>query len=238
MAGLEVLNGATIVFDLDGTLVDSAPDLIGTLNVLLDQEGVAPVPLDDTARSFIGQGARRMIERGFAAQGRTLGAAEMDALFERFLVHYQAHSADLTRPFPGVAEALATLRDAGARLAVCTNKLTRLTTPILDALDLGRFFHAVVGPDMAPAPKPDGRHVATAVRLAGGDIGRAVMVGDSAADAGSARAAGAALILVDFGYTDIPARELGADILIGDYGVLVESCVALLPACSPPASGL
>lgn len=238
MAGLEVLDGATIVFDLDGTLVDSAPDLIGTLNVLLEQEGVAPVPLDDTARSFIGQGARRMIERGFAAQGRALAPPQMDALFDRFLTHYQAHNADLTRPFPGVVEALTQLKDAGARLAVCTNKLTRLSTPILDALDLSRFFDAVVGPDMAPAPKPDGRHVAMAVELAGGDIGRAVMVGDSAADAGSARAAGAALVLVEFGYTDIPAAELGGDVLIRHFDQLVESCVALLTACSPPASGL
>jgi phosphoglycolate phosphatase len=227
MTGFDVLDGATIVFDLDGTLVDSAPDLIGTLNVLLGQEGIAPLPLDQ-ARPYIGQGARRMIERGFAAQGLDLPQAQLDALFARFLDHYQAHSADLTRPFPGVAEALNTLKGAGAKLAVCTNKLTRLSTPILEALDLSRFFDAVVGPDMAPAPKPDGRHVARAVELAGGEIGRSVMVGDSAADAGSARAAGAALVLVDFGYTDIPASDLGADILISGFDQLVEGCVRLL----------
>lgn len=237
MTGFDVLDGATIAFDLDGTLVDSAPDLIGTLNVLLDQEGIAPLPLDQ-ARPFIGQGARRMIERGFAAQGRAVAPPQMDALFARFLDHYQAHSADLTRPFPGVVEALTTLKGAGAKLCICTNKLTRLSTPILEALDLARFFDAVVGPDAAPAPKPDARHLTSAIAAAGGRADRAVMVGDSAADAGSARAAGVPLVLVGFGYTDIPAAELGADVLIGHFDELVESCLRLLTACGAQTSGL
>lgn len=237
MADLDVLNGATIAFDLDGTLVDSAPDLIGTLNVLLAQEGLEPVPLEDS-RPFIGHGARALIVRGFAAQGRPVAGEALDGLFARFIAHYTAHSADLTRPYPGVVEALTTLKAAGARLSVCTNKLTGLSQPILDALDLSKFFASVIGADSALAPKPDARHLIHAVETAGGDIRRAVMVGDAATDAGAARAAGTPLILVSFGYTETPAAELGPDILIDHFDQLTESCVRLLTACSGQTSGL
>lgn len=237
MSELDVLRGATIAFDLDGTLVDSAPDLVGTLNLLLEQEGVPTLPFDD-ARRFIGHGARRMLEQGFTAQGHQRPVAEMDALFDRFIAHYERHSTDLTRPYPGVVEALATLRAAGARLAVCTNKLTRLSTPILDALGLSPYFDAVIGRDLAPAPKPDGRHLIFAVEAAGGRIDRAVMVGDAATDAGAARAAGAPLILMSFGYTEIPVAELGADILLDHFDGMTDACVRLLGACPTQASGL
>lgn len=237
MADLDVLAGATIAFDLDGTLVDSAPDLIGTLNVLLAQEQIAPLPLDE-GRPFIGYGARRLLQRGFAAQGHALEGEALEALFARFLVHYNAHSADLTRPYPGVVTALTSLKAAGARLSVCTNKLTGLSVPILEALDLSQFFDAVIGADSAPAAKPDARHLIHAVEAAGGDIARAVMVGDAATDAGAARAAGVPLVLVSFGYTEIPAADLAPDILIDHFDQLVESCVRLLTACGAPTSGL
>ena len=230
MTDLTALAGATIVFDLDGTLVDSAPDLIGTLNVILQQEGIAPLPVDE-ARPFIGHGARRLIERGFAAQGHPAPAERMPELFERFIAHYNEHSADLTRPFPGAVAALETMKDAGARLAVCTNKLTRLSTPILQRLDLARFFDAVIGADSAPAPKPDARHLICAVEAAGGRIERAVMVGDASTDAGAARAARTPLILVSFGYTEIPVAELGADILVDHFDEMPKACVQLLSAC-------
>lgn len=237
MADLEVLNGATIAFDLDGTLVDTAPDLVGTLNLLLEQEGVPALPMDD-ARQMIGHGARRLIERGFEVQGRTVPREQMDGLFLRFIDHYQDHSADLSRPFPGVVEALTALKAAGARLSVCTNKLTGLSVPILEALDLARFFDSVVGADAAPAPKPDKRHLIAAVEAAGGRIERTVMVGDAATDAGAARAAGAPLVLVSFGYTEIPAAELGPDVLIDHYDQLVDACATLLTACGAKATGL
>lgn len=230
MTDLSALDGATIAFDLDGTLVDSAPDLIGTLNVILNQEGVAPLPLDE-ARPFIGHGARRLIERGFAAQGQPLAADRIPELFDRFIAHYNQHSADLTRPYPGVIESLTQMKAAGAKLAVCTNKLTGLSTPILEKLDLARFFDAVVGADSAPAPKPDPRHLIFAVEAAGGRIERAVMVGDASTDAGAARAAKAPLILVSFGYTEIPAAELAPDILVDHYDQMANACVRLLTAC-------
>jgi phosphoglycolate phosphatase len=237
MANLDVLKGATIAFDLDGTLVDTAPDLVGTLNLLLEQEGVPALPMDD-ARQLIGHGARRLIERGFEVQGQRVPDEQMDGLFLRFIDHYQDHSADLSRPFPGVVESLTALKAAGAKLSVCTNKLTGLSIPILERLDLARFFDSVIGADAAPAPKPDKRHLICAVEAAGGRIDHAIMVGDAATDAGAARAAGVPLVLVSFGYTEIPAADLDPDILIDHYDQLLEACVTLLTACGAPATGL
>ena len=226
------LAGAVIAFDLDGTLVDTAPDLIGTLNVLLREEGLAPLHLDD-ARPFIGRGARWMIERGFLAAGARLTAERHDGLFDRFLAHYQAHIADQSRPFPGCVAALEALGAEGARLAVCTNKLTGLSTRLLDALDMTRLFDAVIGADAAPAIKPDPRHLLTAIAAAGGTPDRAILVGDAATDAGAARAATVPLILVSFGYTETPAADLKPDILIDHFDELPGACLGLLGPCEP-----
>jgi phosphoglycolate phosphatase len=224
------LRGAVIAFDLDGTLVDTAPDLIGTLNWLLSEEGVAPLHLDE-ARPFIGRGARWMIERGYQEAGVMLEAGRMQPLFDRFIARYNDHIADESRPFPGVVEALESLRAGGARLAVCTNKLTGLSVNLLEALDLARLYDAVVGADAAPAAKPDPRHLEAAIAAAGGSSDRALLVGDAATDAGAARAAGVPLILVSFGYTETPAAELRPDILIHRFDELPDACVRLLGAC-------
>ena len=162
----------------------------------------------------------------------------MDDLFRRFIDHYSAHSTDLSRPYPGVVESLTALKAAGAKLSVCTNKLTGLSVPILEKLDLAWFFDAVIGADAAPAKKPDKRHLITAVEAAGGRMPHAVMVGDAATDAGAARAAGVPLVLVSFGYTEIPAADLHPDILIDHFDQLFESCVTLLTACDARATGL
>lgn len=236
MTDLSALAGATVAFDLDGTLVDSAPDLIGTLNVLLAQEGIAPLPLDE-ARPFIGQGARSLIKRGFEAQGASPGD-QLEPLFARFIDHYTAHIADDSRPFEGVPETLALLKGAGAKLCVCTNKLTGLSVQVLDALRLSAFFDAVIGADAAPAAKPDARHLIAAVEAVGGDIARTVMVGDAATDAGAARAAKAGLVLVSFGYTDIPVEELAPDELIHRFADLPDAILRILGACPAKGSGL
>lgn len=226
------LAGAVIAFDLDGTLVDTAHDLIGTLNWLLAEEGLVPLPLGE-ARPFIGRGARWMIERGFQAADAPLPADRVQPLFERFLVHYEAHIADESRPFPGCVAALETLKAQGAKLCVCTNKLTGLSTRLLDALDLSRLFEAVIGADATPAIKPDPRHLEAAVAACGGSMDRALMVGDAATDAGAARAAGAPLILVSFGYSEIPAADLAPDVLIDHFDELPAAAERLLGACEP-----
>ena len=230
---LSALAGATLAFDLDGTLVDTAPDLIGTLNVILQEEGHGPLPLAG-ARPFIGKGARWLLQRGFTEAGHPISEAAMGGLFDRFIAHYNAHIADASAPFPGMVEALETLRGAGARLVVCTNKRTDLSTHLLEALNLASLFEAIVGADAAPAQKPDRRHLETAIARAGGRPDHALMVGDAAPDAGAARAAGIPLILVSFGYTEVPVAELGADILIDHYDHLPSACLQLLPACPRP----
>lgn len=227
----EPLRGAVIAFDLDGTLVETAPDLIGTLNWLLEQEGLPHLPIGE-ARPFIGRGARWMIERGFQAAGVHLPPARSLELFERFIPHYLDRIADESRPFPGCEAALDALAAAGAKLAVCTNKRTDLSIALLEKLDLARRFHAIVGADLAPAIKPDPRHLQVAVdAVGGGDMRRTIMVGDAATDAGAARNAGAHLVLVSFGYTEIPVADLEPDELIHSFDALPEACMRLLDAC-------
>jgi phosphoglycolate phosphatase len=221
------LAGAVIAFDLDGTLVDTAQDLVGTLNWLLTAEGVAPLAMDE-ARPFIGRGARWLIERGFQAADAALEPGQVQPLLDRFLVRYEAHIADASRPFPGCVAALETLKAEGAKLVVCTNKLTGLSTTLLDALDMSRLFEAVIGADRAPAIKPDPRHLLTAIAEVGGDPARAIMVGDAATDAGAAHAAKVPLVLVSFGYTETPVAELGADVVIDHYDDLPDACMRLL----------
>jgi phosphoglycolate phosphatase len=221
------LAGATIAFDLDGTLVESAPDLVATLNVLLAQEGVGPLPLSQ-ARDMIGQGARSLIAKGFEAGGVDIAEPRLSTLFERFIAHYREHIADESHVFPGVIEALDVLSKAGATLVVCTNKQTGLSVALLEALGIANRFAAIVGPDTALAAKPDARHLIVAIEAGGGSPDRAVMVGDSVSDAGAARAAGVPLILVSFGYTPVPARELGADVLIDHFAQLPAACARLM----------
>ena len=230
MAAKAPLEGATIAFDLDGTLVDTAPDLVGTLNMLLADEGLPLLPLAE-ARPFIGHGARFLIQRGFEAAGAHLHPAKAQVLFDRFIAHYRARIARESRPFPGCEAALAALTAEGARLAVCTNKPTGLSVALLEALGLAPRFAAIVGPDAAPAPKPDPRHLQAAVAAAGGTMARAILVGDSATDASAARNARVGLILVSFGYTEVPAADLDPDILIDHFDQLPDACVRLLAAC-------
>ena len=226
LTDLTSLAGATIVFDLDGTLIDTAPDLVGTLNFLLEQEGIAPLPMAE-ARDLIGRGARALIAKGFAAAGSPLDAARLDPLFARFIAHYRTRIADESLPFPGLIEALDALEAAGALLAVCTNKRTDLSEALLTALNLVSRFKAIVGADLAPTPKPDASHLLLAIASAGGDRGRAIMVGDSASDAGAARAAGTPSVLVSFGYTDVPVAELGGDVVIDRFDQLPDACATL-----------
>jgi phosphoglycolate phosphatase len=224
-----VLAGAVIAFDLDGTLIDTAPDLVGTLNVLLAEEGLPVLPLPEV-RTMIGRGAMAMLERGFTAAGETLTPERRPILFERFIDLYTARIADESRPYPGLIQTLDDLAAAGAILAVCTNKRTSLSVALLDALGLSARFAAIVGPDAAPAAKPDPRHLTTAIAAAGGRPGHALMVGDSQTDFDAARAAGVPVALVTFGYTEIPVADLRPDALIDHYSELPAAARRLLSA--------
>ena len=212
----------TVVFDLDGTLIDSAPDLAGALNAVLVEQGLPPLSLD-SVRAMVGEGAVKMIERGLAAAGMTMDDGLSDSLRDSFLVHYRARMTERTRPFPGVVAALETLRDAGTALAVCTNKRMDFTVPILDGLDLARFFGAVIGGDSLAVAKPDPAPLRAAIEGAGGSSGGAVMVGDSDIDVATARAVGVPVIAVSFGYTRVPPRELGADAVIDHFDELADA---------------
>ncbi len=208
-----------VVFDLDGTLIDTAPDLIGTLNVVFAREGLPPVPYD-TARNLIGGGARMMIARGLEAEGRAATPAELERLFRDFIAHYSDHIADRSRPFPGLVEALDALTADGWRFAVCTNKLEALSVLLLKQLGLAGRFAAICGQDTFGVQKPDPEILRRTVAAAGGALRRAIMIGDSLTDISTARAAGVPVIAVDFGYTDRPVAEFGPDRVISAFAQL------------------
>ena len=206
----------TIVFDLDGTLADTAADLVATLNFILEREGLEAIPLA-SARNLIGQGVRALLQRGFAVQGRSLAPARLEELFEEFLDLYGQHIVDRTQLFPGVEAALERLARRGHRLAICTNKTESLSRDLLVALGVAQRFAAICGRDTFPFCKPDPRHLTETVRLAGGVARTAIMVGDSKTDIDTARAAELPVIAVPFGYTDVPVTSLAPDIVISHF---------------------
>jgi phosphoglycolate phosphatase len=208
-----IMTAHTIVFDLDGTLVDTAPDLINALNHVLDREGLPPVPLQ-SARNMIGAGARKLIERGLEAEGRSVGVEDINRLTADFIAYYADHIADESRPFEGLEAALDHLAARGHRLAVCTNKLEWLSKRLLDALGLSPRFAAICGADTFGVQKPDPTILRETVARAGGQLSTSIMVGDAGTDVGVARRAGVPVIGVSFGYTDIPIADLKPDRLI------------------------
>ncbi len=209
----------TIVFDLDGTLVDTAPDLIDTLNFTLTGHELPAVPYHE-ARPMIGGGARGMIEQALAADGRDCTPVAVDRLYTRFVAHYAEHIADRSRTFPHVDGALDRLAKAGHRLAVCTNKLEWLSKKLLRTLDLADRFAAICGQDTFGRQKPDPDVFRATVIRAGGNPERAIMVGDSVTDVQTARAANVPVVAVDFGYTDVPVASLRPDRVISSFAQL------------------
>ena len=217
----------TIVYDLDGTLADTAEDLVATLNYLLAREGLAPLPVE-SAGSLLGAGARALIERGFAASGKTLDRQRIEALFADYLVYYQGHIADRTRLYPGVDKALAAFARAGWRQAVCTNKTESLAKLLVEKLGIAERFAFVCGQDTFGIGKPNPKPLLETIAAAGGANERAIMVGDSGADIKTARAAAVPVIAVDFGYSDVPVKELRPDRVISHFDELMAACDALL----------
>jgi phosphoglycolate phosphatase len=215
-----------LVFDLDGTLIDSAPDLHAALNRVLAEAGRPAIRLEEV-KQIVGDGAARLVERGFERTGAPVAAAALPRLVERFIAFYERALADLTRPFEGVPETLAMLRARGIRLGVCTNKPERLSLDILEALGLAPLFDGVAGGDSGPVRKPDAGHFHATLRRMGAAGAPAVMVGDSRNDVAVARAASVPVVLVDWGYTSIPPHELGADRIISRFADLPEALRAL-----------
>jgi phosphoglycolate phosphatase len=211
---------SALIFDLDGTLIDSAPDLHRSLNAVLAEQGRSPVGLDGI-RAMVGDGAAKLVERGFADTGAAVEPAALPRLVQRFLVHYSGGRHAMTRAFPGVTDTLAALQERGCRLGVCTNKPYAPSMEILDLLGLTRFFGAVTGGDSLPVRKPDPGHLLGTLDLLGAAAEHAVMIGDSANDVAVARAAGVPAVVVRYGYTRTPVEELGADAIIDRFDELV-----------------
>jgi phosphoglycolate phosphatase len=218
-----------IVFDLDGTLLDTAPDLVKTLNVVFAREGLAPLPYD-TARNLVGGGAKAMIVRAIEAEGRVLAPAKLEQMFTDFTAYYSDHVADRSQPFPGLTEALDTLGARGHRFAVCTNKLERLSAHLLDRFKLAGRFAAICGQDTFGIQKPDPEILRRTVAAAGGTMKHTIMVGDSNTDIRTARAAGIPVIAVDFGYSERPIAEFGPDQIISHFAQLPASVAAVSSA--------
>ena len=215
-----------LIFDLDGTLAETAGDLMGALNVILAREGLAPLPLAD-ARNLLGAGARALITRGFAQAGHSLPPDELQRLFDDFLAHYNAHIADDSWLYPGVEAALDRCAEAGYALAVCTNKVERSAHLLLRALGIADRFRFVCGQDTFGVAKPDARPLLATVARIGGDLARSIMVGDSRSDVEAARAAGIPVIAVDFGYSDAPVAELRPDRVISHFDELPAAVAAI-----------
>src|ERR1700678_2460188 len=217
----------TVVFDLDGTLADTAPDLIGALNFILGREGLPPVPLE-SERTMIGAGARALLERGLEVDGRHAGVEDINRLTDDFIEYYAAHIADASRPFDGLESALDNLAAKGYRFAVCTNKLEWLSKRLLDRLGLSGRFAAICGADTFGISKPHPPILRQTVARAGGELSSTVMVGDAGPDIGVARRAGVPVIGVEFGYTDVPIADLKPDRLIGHMSELPAAVEALM----------
>ena len=217
-----MLQNATIVFDLDGTLVDTAPDLTNALNHALGIRALEPVA-PSKVREAVGRGAPAMIYEALGPD------ADIDGILADFLVHYEANIAAESRPFDGAVAAMDRLAEAGATLAICTNKRERLAVLLLRTLKLDHYFSAIAGRDTLNVAKPDPGHLLGVIAAAGGDPSHAVMVGDSVKDIGAAKAAGIPSIFVSFGYCPPPPEGPHADAVIDHFADL-EPCAARLLA--------
>lgn len=211
------MNPPIIVFDLDGTLVDTAPDLLASMNHALVHVGLGPIE-DDGFRKHVGFGARVMLERAYESSGHAHpGAETLDELMRHFLDFYQDTMPGASRPYDDVLEAIASFRAEGYLAAVCTNKIEVNAIRLLRELEIDGLFAAICGQDTFPVRKPDPAHLTGTIEMAGGDRNRAIMIGDSETDILTAKAAGIPVVAVDFGYTERPVAEFSPDKVISHY---------------------
>lgn len=218
-----------LVFDLDGTMVDTAVDLIAALNDTLGEDGLQPIPTSEVGH-LVGSGGRVMIERGLRYHGIDPAARDLDHLQSRFVGHYSRAMPGSSAAYPGLLPALDRFAAAGWRFAVCTNKTESLARQLLESLNLSDRLDAICGGDTFPVRKPDAGHLLGTIAAAGGDPAHAVMVGDSRADIDAARNAGVPVVAVTFGYTDHPVSELGPDVIIEHFDALWNAVAGLRPS--------
>jgi len=217
-----------ILFDLDGTLLDTAPDLHGALNFCLKSAGRDTVSLD-SVKHMVGQGARVLLERGMAATGGGASEDEITRLFDLFLDYYSDHLSDDSVPYPGVVNALRELKGLDCSMAICTNKPYGLAKRIVDDFGLSEFLPVLTGGDSFDIRKPDPGHILKTLDLLDRPDLPAVMVGDSHNDIDAAKAAGIKTVVVSYGYTDTPPADLGADILIDHFDELISAIKGITP---------
>lgn len=207
-----------VLLDLDGTLLDTAPDLAAAANAMLADQGLAPLPAA-TVRDFIGQGIPKLVERCLQASGFPLACERLEPALRSFATHYARLNGAACRPFPGVVEALERMHAARLRLACVTNKASAFTAPLLEKTGLAPFFDAVVTSDQAGSRKPDPGPYLHACRMLGVAPGEAAVIGDSANDARAGRAAGCRVLLVSYGYSEgRDVRTLDADGVVATLG--------------------
>ena len=228
MSPLESATPTTIVWDLDGTLVESAHDLANALNTLLNEQGQHAHKVV-SVRPMIGGGVAKLIERGFRAAGNPLDQEAVDALVPRFMEIYTACATENTKLVPHARDVLNHFYLAGVKQGLCTNKPMAVTRLILNALDISGYFESTIGGDSTPVKKPNPLPLLTCLEELGADPGDALMVGDSGADVGAARAAGVPVILVPDGYTGVPAISLGADFVVGNLSDIPDIIKPLPP---------
>ncbi len=212
----------TLIFDLDGTLIDTAPDLLDSLNHSLQTAGFEQAD-PSRLRGFVGHGARVMIQRAFEAQNQPLPEHLLNELFDVFLSHYAGNMPGKSRPFDGVLGTIARFQEAGYVLAICTNKLESLATSLIQALQLNEHFAAIVGADTYPFRKPDPRHLTETIRLVGGDPERSLLIGDSATDINTGLAGRIPVVAVDFGYSDKHVQTYGPTRIISHFDELTTA---------------
>lgn len=206
----------TVIFDLDGTLVNTAPDLLRATNHVLSKSGRAAISLDQMLDT-VSFGARQMIKRGFEVTGNPADDAAMDDYFALFIEYYLANIAVDSKPFDGCIDFLAKCQDRGMKMGVCTNKYKAPSVKLLTELDMIKYFGAVVGPDTINKAKPDPAPYLETVNRIGGNLKSSIMIGDSKTDILTAKAAGVPVVAFTFGYSDEPIEGLGADFVLGHY---------------------
>jgi len=226
---IQPLSGTTVIFDLDGTLVNTAPDLQATLNHVLLAHGCAPVTPDVTDK-LIGHGAKAMLRAGLGHQGITPGEPQLDDMFTLFLKYYSENIAVHSQPYEGCASALSRLEQAGATLAVCTNKTQSLADQLLKTLSLYDRFACIIGADSVPQKKPDAGHIFETLEQAKGKRERAIMVGDSQTDERAAHTAELPFLFAPFGYGPLDKKQSHIGGVLDHYDHLsVEMIIKMLP---------